>query len=99
MEKIEDTLLYRAISYYGKYTNNQAKVLCFLVENAVDNRIYPSIKKISEATGVIKSTVYAALNALQLDGVIEKSANQKGILEIKQDRIDFIVKFYSKNIN
>lgn len=45
MEKIEDTLLYRAISYYGKYTNNQAKVLCFLVENAVDNRIYPSIKK------------------------------------------------------
>ena len=48
---------------------------------------------------MINSTVYAALNALQLDGVIEKSVNQKGILEIKQDRIDFIVKFYSKNTN
>ena len=96
MEKIEDTLLYRAVSYYGKYTDNQTKVLCFLVVNAIDNLVYPSVKKISEKTGVIKSTVYAALNALQLDGIIERSTNQKGLLKIKQDRIDFILKFHSK---
>lgn len=92
MGSLEETNLFRAVSNYGKYTKNQAKVLCFLVENAVDNLIYPAPKKISEATGVVKSTVYAALNVLQLDEIVTKDVKNKGLLRINQDKIDFILK-------
>ena len=97
MNKEKSKMLYQAISDYGKYTDNQNKVLCFLVEHAVDNLIYPAVKKISEQTGVVKSTVYAAINALQLDGIVEQTVNQKGILKINENKIDFIIRSYKQN--
>ena len=94
MGMLEESTLFKAISNYGKYTKNQAKVLCFLVDNAVDNLIFPAPKKISEETGVVKSTVYAALNVLQLDEIIKKDSNNKGLLKINRDKINFILKAY-----
>ena len=97
MNQEEKEMLYKAISDYGKYTNNQIKVLCFLVEHSVDNLIFPAVKKISNQTGVVKSTVYASINALLIDGIIEKYTNEKGMLKIDESKIDFIKRSYQKN--
>jgi len=89
-------ILYQAIADYGKYTDNQNKVLCALIDNAVDNLVYVSVAKLHKQTGVIRSTIYATLNVLQIDGIIEKDQNNKGLFKIAQEKIDFIVKSYQK---
>lgn len=96
MHKIDKNILFKAVSSYGKYTDNQTKVLCYLVNRSVDNMIYPAVKKVSEETGVIRPTVYAALNSLLIDGVIEKHSNNDGVYKINEEKINFIINQYKK---
>jgi Fe2+ or Zn2+ uptake regulation protein len=96
MDNQDKNMLYQAITEYGKYTDNQNKVLCALVDNAVDNLVYVSVTKFHKQTKVLKPTIYAALNVLQIDGIIEKDQNNKGLFKISQDKINFIIKSYLK---
>jgi Fe2+ or Zn2+ uptake regulation protein len=96
--RMEDkNMLYKAIADYGKYTDNQSKVLCALVDNAVDGMVYASVSKIHKQTQVTRPTIYAALNVLQIDGIITKDINTKGLFKISQDKIDFFIKSYKKH--
>ncbi len=36
----------------------------------------------NKQTGVIRSTIYDTLNVLQIDGIIEKDQNNKGLFKI-----------------
>lgn len=86
----------QAVEEYGKYTDNQSKVLCALVENAVDNLVYTPVVKLNKQTGVLRPSIYAALKALQLDGVISKDITIKGAFQIQQEKINFILNSYKK---
>jgi len=97
MNKEEKEMLYQAVADYGKYTDNQNKVLCALVENSLDNLVYVSVTKINKQTEVTRPTIYATLNVLQIDGIITKDVNNKGLFKISQDKIDFFVRSYKKN--
>ena len=88
-----------AITSYGKYTDNQRKVLCTLVDMAVDGWVYAPIKKLHEKTGVNRPTIYAVLNVLQIDGIIIKDNDHKGAFKIQQDKIDLIINLYKKSAN
>lgn len=92
-------MLNEAIIFYGKYTRNQRKVLCALVDIAVEGFVYIPVKKIHEITGVTRPTVYTVLNVLQIDGIIVKDKDQKGAFRIQQDKIDRIISLYKKSSN
>ena len=97
MIKKEGMKMFRqAVEEYGKYTDNQSKVLCALVENAVDNLVYTPVAKLNKQTGVTRPTIYAALNVLQIDGIISKDINIKGAFKIQQEKINFILNSYKK---
>lgn len=96
MDKVDKETLFKAVSSYGKYTDNQSKVLCYLVNRSVDNMIYPAVKKVSEETGVTRPTVYASLKSLLIDGVIEKCTNSNGVYKINKEKINFIINQYKK---
>ena len=89
-------MLKEAILSYGKYTDNQCKVLCALVDLAVDGLVYATVTKLYQKTGVARPTIYAILNVLQIDKVIIKDTEQKGAFRIQQEQIDFIVNSYKK---
>jgi len=99
MNNEEKQMLYQAVTDYGKYTDNQNKVLCALVDNAIDDIVYVSVSKLHKQTGVLKPTIYAALNVLQIDGIIEKDQCSKGLFKIIQEKINFIIKSYLKKHN
>jgi CTP-dependent riboflavin kinase len=80
------------------YTENQSKVLCELVNSAVDNMVYIPVAKINQRTGVARPTIYAALNKLMIDGVIEQDRQNKGVFEINQKKLNFIISSYKKQI-
>ena len=88
----------QAVQEFGKYTDNQSKVLCFLVENAVDNLVYTPVTKLSKKTGVTRPSIYSALNVLQIDGIIHKDQDTKGAFNIQQEKIDFILNSYKKSL-
>lgn len=88
--------LYQAISSYGKYTDNQNKVLCALIDNAVDNMVYAPVTKLNKQTGVTRPTIYTTLRVLQIDGIIHQDPSSKGLFKISQDKIDFILNSYKK---
>jgi Fe2+ or Zn2+ uptake regulation protein len=92
-------MLKEAIISYGKYTDNQIKVLCSLIDHAVDGWIYVPVKKLHEKTGVARPTIYAALNVLQLDGIITKDKDHNGAFIIQQNKIDLIINLYKKSAN
>ena len=92
-------MLKEAIKSYGKYTDNQCKVLCALIDFAVDGWVYVPVKKLHEKTGVTRPTVYAALNVLQIDGIITKDRDHDGAFRIQQDKIDLIISLYKKSSN
>lgn len=94
--KKQENMLQDALSSYGKYTDKQIKVICFLIEHAVDDKIYPAVKKISEKTGVVTPTVYASLRALKIDGIVTECQTQRDMLIINQEKIKFIEKFYEQ---
>jgi sugar-specific transcriptional regulator TrmB len=91
-------MLNEAIISYGKYTDNQRKVFCALVDLAVGGVVYASVKKLHEVSGVASPTVYAILKVLQIDGIIVKDMKQKGIFRIQQDKIDFLINAYKKQL-
>jgi Fe2+ or Zn2+ uptake regulation protein len=96
MKEEDKKMLNKAIDSLGMYTENQSKVLCELVNSAVDNTVYIPVAKINQKTGVTRPTVYAALNKLMIDGVIQQDRQKKGVFTINQDKIDFIIKSYKK---
>ena len=97
MIKKEDMEMFKqAVEEYGKYTDNQSKILCALVENAVDNLVYIPVAKLNKQTGVNRPTIYAALNVLQIDGIISKDINTKGAFSIQPEKINFILNSYKR---
>ena len=92
-------MLNEAIISYGKYTDNQRKVFCALVDLAVDGIVYAPVKKLNEITGVARPTIYAVLNVLQIDKIIVKDEDHAGAFRIQQDKIDFIMNLYKKTSN
>jgi len=98
MKKIDKETLSKAISVIGMYTDNQSKVLCELVDSAVDNVVYTPVVKINQKTGVARPSIYTALNKFMIDGVIQQDVKQKGSFIINQDKIDFIIKSYKKQL-
>ena len=92
-------MLNEAIISYGKYTDNQRKVFCALVDLAVEGFVYVPVKKLHEITGVTRPTIYAVLNVLQIDGIIVKDKDHAGAFRIQQDKIDFIISLYEKSSN
>ena len=97
MNDKELRLLTKSIDFYGKYTQNQSKVLCLLVENSIDDLVYMSVVNISKKTGVTRATVYSTLNVLQIDGMIKKAGNCKGMFKIVREKINFMIKHYNQN--
>lgn len=91
-------MLKEAITSYGKYTDNQSRILCALIEFAVDNLVYVTVTKLHQKTSVTRPTIYFTLNKLQIDGIIIKDKDQKGAFRIQQDKIDFIINSYKKTI-
>ena len=97
MTNKEDMTIYKqAIEAYGKYTDNQSKILCALIENSVNNLVYTPVTKLNKQTGVTRPTIYATLNVLQIDGLIVKDSNTRGAFKIQQEKIDFILNSYKK---
>lgn len=96
MKEKDKKMLNQAITSVGIYTENQSKVLCELVNSAVENKVYIPVTKINERTGVARPTIYAALNKLMIDGVIEQDRQNKGVFEINQKKLDFIISSYKK---
>ena len=92
-------MLNEAVINYGKYTDNQRKVLCALVDLAVDGWVYVPVKKLHEITGVTRPTIYASLNVLQIDGIIIQDKNHKGAFYIQEDKINLIISLYKKANN
>ena len=90
-------MFYQAVECYGKYTENQTKVLCALVDNSVENQVFVHVTKLYKQIGVTRSTIYATLNVLQIDGVLIKKDNSKNLFNINQEKIDFIIKSYKPN--
>ena len=89
-------MLNEAIISYGKYTDNQRKVFCALVDLAVAGFVYAPVKKLHEITGVTKATIYAVLKVLQIDGFIVKDKKHEGGFRVQQAKIDFIMNQYKK---
>ena len=98
MKKIDKETLSKAIAAIGMYTDNQSKVLCELVDSAVGNVVYTPVVKINQKTGVARPSIYTALNKFMIDGVIQQDRQQKGSFIINQEKIDFIIKSYKKQI-
>jgi hypothetical protein len=92
-------MLNEAIISYGKYTDNQRKVLCALVDLSVEGFVFVPVKKLNEITGVTRPTIYAALNVLQIDGIIIKDKDHAGGFRIQQNKIDLIISLYKKAYN
>ena len=92
-------MLKEAIMSYGKYSDNQCKVICALVDLSVDGSVYTTVIKLHDKTGVARPTIYSILNVLQMDKIIVKDPEQNGVFIIQQDKIDFIINSYKKEIN
>jgi CTP-dependent riboflavin kinase len=92
-------MLKEAIMSYGKYSDNQCKVICALVDLAVDGAVYTTVIKLHDKTGVARPTIYSILNVLLMDKIIAKDPEQKGVFIIQQKKIDFIVNLYKKATN
>lgn len=95
--KEDKDMLYQAIESYGKYTENQNKVLCALVNNAVDDMVFAPVTKLNKQTGVTRPTIYASLKVLQIDGIVTKEPDSKGLFKLNKDKISFIINTYKKN--
>ena len=98
MDTKKKRMLHQAVEYYGKYTENQAKVLCALVDNSVDDQVFIHVTKLYKQIGVTRSPIYATLNVLQIDGILIKKDNSKNLFNINQEKIDFIIKSYKSNV-
>lgn len=96
MEIKDKDILYQAINSYGKYTDNQNKVLCALVDNAVNDMVFAPVTKLNKQTGVTRPTIYSTLKVLQIDGIIQKESDSKGLFKLNQDKISFIIDTYKK---
>ncbi len=96
MKAKDKDMLYQAIESYGKYTDNQNKVLCALINNAVDDMVFAPVTKLNKQTGVTRPTIYATLKVLQIDDLIKKEPDSKGLFKLNQNKISFILNTYKK---
>lgn len=92
-------LLKEAIKSLGRYSPNHIKVFCLLVDFAVDNKVFLSVKEIQEKTGMKRSSVYFALSTFQKEGIIIKDQSEMGAFVFQQDKIDFLISLYNKKHN
>ena len=66
-------LIKKAIDNYSFYTVIQRKLLKFLVENEIDNKVKSTILEINKISGISKASIYRCIDVLKLDGVLKLS--------------------------
>ena len=95
-------LLLEAIDNYDLLTPVTKTILKTFVDIAVDNVVIISVLKLSQLAGVSRPGTYAALKALEEQGIIERmpvSGKKLTSFFLKTGKLKGIIKFYTPRKN